>query len=115
MTSNLYHSELGFPTNIELPKGIFNLNYSHHAQTASYDDRYGQMSLPTTLDVNDAQLIEIEVEDNEVVKGVYRTSYNTDLDLIIVMIPQRSFVKTVWFNKTTDTHKTLQAWKYKRP
>ena len=111
----LYHTELGFPKNVDLPSGIFNLSYSHHAQNASYDDRYGQMHLPDTLNVDDAKLIEIEVENNQVVKGVYRINYSDDLDLIIVMIPQKSFVKTVWFNKTTDTHRTLQTWKYRRP
>ena len=111
----LYHTEIGFPKNIQLPEGVFNLSYSYHAKNASYDDRYGHMSLPNTLNVDNAKLIEIEVENNEVVKGVYRTSYSDDLDLIIVMIPQTSFVKTVWFNKTTDTHTTLQAWKYRRP
>ena len=114
-TIKTYHTELGFPKNVDLPSGTFNLSYSYHAKNASYDDRYGQMNLPNTLNVDGAKLIEIEVEGNEVVKGVYRTSYNTDLDLIIVMIPQTSFVKTVWFNKTTDVHKTLQAWKYDRP
>jgi len=117
MTSTLktYHTELGFPKDIVLPSGVFNLSYSYHAKNASYDDRYGQMSLPNTLNVDNAKLIEIEVEDNQVVKGVYRTNYSDDLDLIVVMIPQTSFVKTVWFNKTTDTHKTLQTWKYDRP
>ena len=115
MTSSLYHTEIGFPSNIELPKGIFNLTYSNHAKRASSNDRYGQMSLPTTLDIEEAQLIEIEVENNEVIKGVYRTKYDDTLDLIIVLIPQKSFVKTVWFNRSDDTHSTLQHWRYSKP
>jgi len=115
MTSNLYHTEIGFPTNIELPKGIFNLTYSNHAKRASFDDRYGQMTLPTTLDIEEAQLIEIEVENNKVIKSVYRIKYDDVLDLIIVLIPQKSFVKTVWFNRSDDAHSTLQHWKYRRP
>ena len=55
-----YHTELGFPKDIVLPSGTFNLSYSYHAQNASYDDRYGQMNLPTTLNVDNAKLIEIE-------------------------------------------------------
>ena len=115
MEVELYHTEIGLPSNVELPSGVFNLTYSNHAKRASYDDRYGQMSLPDTLDIDNAKLIEIEVENNEVTKGVYRTKYDDDLDLIVVMIPHKSFVKTVWFNKNTDTHNTLQAWKYSRP
>ena len=115
MTSNLYHTEIGFPSNIELPKGIFNLTYSNHAKRASSNDRYGQMTLPTTLDTEEAKLIEIEVENNEVIKSVHRTKYDDILDRIIVLIPQKSFVKTVWFNRSDDKHSTLQHWRYRRP
>ena len=115
MTSNLYHTEIGFPSNVELPKGIFNLTYSNHAKRASSNDRYGQMTLPTTLDTEEAKLIEIEVENNEVIKSVHRTKYDDILDLIIVLIPQKSFVKTVWFIRSDDTHSTLQHWRYRRP
>ena len=115
MTSSLYHTEIGFPSNIELPKGIFNLTYSNHAKRASSDDRYGHMSLPTTLDIEEAKLIEIEIDNDEVIKGVYRTRYDDTLDLIIVLIPQKSFVKTVWFNRSDDKHSTLQHWRYSKP
>ena len=115
MTSNLYHTEIGFPSNVELPKGIFNLTYSNHAKRASSNDRYGQMTLPTTLDTEEAKLIEIEVENNEVIKSVHRTKYDDILDLIIVLIPQKSFVKTVWFNRSDYKHSTLQHWRYRRP
>jgi antitoxin component of MazEF toxin-antitoxin module len=113
--SELYHTEIGFPSNVELPSGTYRLEYSNHAKRASYDDRYGQMTLPTTLDVDDSKLIEIEVENDKVIKCVYRTRYDDTLDLIIVMIPQKSFVKTVWFNRSDDKHSTLQRWKYRRP
>ena len=73
------------------------------------------MSLPTSLDIEEAKLIEIEVEANEVIKCVYRTKYDDTLDLIIVLIPQRSFVKTVWFNRSDDKHSTLQHWRYSKP
>ena len=73
------------------------------------------MTLPTTLDTEEAKLIEIEVENNEVIKSVHRTKYDDILDLIIVLIPQKSFVKTVWFNRSDDKHSTLQHWRYRRP
>ncbi len=113
--SLLYHTEIGFPSSVVLPSGVFSLTYSRHAQNASSDDRYGQMVLPDTLNVDVAKLIEIEVRDGEVIKGVYRINYDSDLDLIIVLIPHTSFVKTVWFNEVNDVHSTLQAWKYTTP
>ena len=98
----LYHTELGFPKNVDLPSGIFNLSYSHHAQNASYDDRYGQMHLPDTLNVDDAKLIEIEVENNQVVKGVYRINYSDDLDLITT-----EHLGEVEFTVTDDKHTVI--------
>jgi len=73
------------------------------------------MVLPKLFNSDDGRLIDIEVRGDEIVKCVYRTSYNDILDLILVIIPQQSFVKTVWFNKKSDKHKTLQHWKYDRP
>ncbi len=115
--SGLYHKEIGFP-NVRLPEGIYEIKkYSPHALRAAQDDRYGEAKkLPTHVDMSKADLFEIEVENNKVIKAAVRTHYDDKLDLIIVFMPQNNnFVKTVWFNEKTDQHRTLQRWKYDIP
>lgn len=116
--NGLFHKEIGFP-NVELPKGVYHLRrYSNHAIRASKDDRYGKVkTLPRLLNMAVCDLVEIEVTDSEVTKAVVRFPYSPDLDLIIVFMPTHplNLVKTVWFNKKSDKHKTLQHWKYDKP
>lgn len=116
--NGLYHKDIGFPK-VALPTGIFHLKeYSNHALRAAKDDRYGEAkTLPKLLNMAVCDLVEIEVEDAEVVKAVVRFPYSLDLDLVIVFMPTHPLnkVKTVWFNKKSDKHKTLQHWKYDKP
>ena len=109
--SELYHVELGFPSDVVLMSGILDLTYSKHAIRASYDDRYGMMTLPDVLDIKFAKIIEIEVENSKVVKSVYRSKYDKVLDIIIV-VNYDGLVRTVWFNKSSDRHQTLDVSKY---
>jgi len=114
----LYHKEIGFPRNVQLPQGVYQLNkYSRHALMAAQDDRYGEAKrLPTSIDMSQVDLFEIQVENNKVIKAAVRTHYNDKLDLIVVFMPENNnFVKTVWFNEKTDDHKTLKHWKYDIP
>ena len=114
----LYHKDIGFP-NIKLPEGTYELKkYSQHALRAAKDDRYGiAKELPKSIDIAQVDLVEIQVENNSVVKAVVRADYNAELDLVIVFMPQAydNFVKTVWLNEKSDQHKTLQRWKYNVP
>ena len=114
----LFHKDIGFP-NVKLPEGIYEIKrYSQHALRAAQDDRYGEARrLPTTIDMSQVDLVEIEVENNKVIKAVVRTHYDDKLDLIIVFMPEhyQNLVKTVWFNEKTDQHRTLQHWKYNTP
>lgn len=110
--TRLYHFELGIPKAAQLRFGKMPLNYSGHAQRASQNDRYGTIELPKYLDTNTAQVIEVEMRGRETLKIVYRVKYNEILDLVLVVIPDRGFVKTVWLNQRNDLHKTLDASRY---
>ncbi len=107
----LYHFSIGFPENVIKLSGIFKLAYSYHAIRASENDRYGKIQLPTTLNVDTALLVEMEVLNGVMVKGVYRVPYNNQCDLIIVMLADGK-VKTVWLNYNSDKHYTLDKSKY---
>lgn len=112
----LYHFQLGFPLSLKIKDQYsFNLTYSNHALRAANTDRYGGMKLPEKVVIPRNYIVEVETKDNiELDKIVFRIpyEYKEDLDLCLVVIPETQFVKTVWFNKATDTHKTLDKEKY---
>lgn len=112
----LYHFQLGFPKTLKIKDQYsFNLTYGTHAMRAASTDRYGDMKLPERVVIPKDYIVEIETKDNvEVDKIVFRIpyEYKEDLDLCLVVIPSTQFVKTAWFNKATDTHKTLDVEKY---
>jgi len=113
----LYHKDIGFP-NVQMPEGIYKLNYSNHALRAAKDDRYGEAKqLPAHIDMSQVELIEVEVINNKVNKVVVRKDYDKTLDLVIVFMPQTpsSIVKTIWFNEKSDKHRTLRRDKYNLP
>ena len=115
---SLYHKDIGFPENLELPRGftpVMDLRYSQHAIDASRDDQYGAMRLPRRIDVRKGEMIEIEVTGRLITKMVVRFSYNEELDIVMVVNPSDGFVRTVWFNKKTDKHATLNRAKYATP
>lgn len=114
----LYHKDIGFPDDINLPQGfspVMELNYGSHARRESMQDKYGEMKLPRRIDVRKGETIEIGVTGKTVTKMVVRFSYDETRDLIMVIIPSSHFVKTVWFNLKSDQHHTLNRSKYADP
>lgn len=110
-----YHFEIGFPTNLNYISGLIKLEYSKHAISESNTDKYGIIKPPEVLNIDMSKLIEIEVENKIIVKYVYRATYNEQLDIVIVFIPQTKLVKTVWFNMVGDEHYTLDRKQYNKP
>lgn len=114
----LYHKDVGFPDDINMPRNfnpVMNLRYGSHAEAAAHNDRYGEMRLPHRIDVRKGTTIEIGVTGKTVTKMVIRFDYNEKLDIVIVIMPESAFVKTVWFNEKGDTHGTLDKRKYADP
>ena len=111
----LYHKDLGLPTMWKTDWGVLGLKYSKHAQQAAEDDRYGFIDLPRRLDTSRAEVIEIELDEDECLdKILYRTRYNAEYDICIAVRPLTREVKTVWLNKRNDTHQTLDLTKYQK-
>lgn len=113
----LFHYELGFPKNAKLRFGTLKLLWSQHALRECQADRYGIINPPQTLDTDSAQIIEAELKPRDhgrlwTEKVVYRIPYTDKKDMVIVVIPSRGLVKTVWINVRDDLHKTLDASKY---
>lgn len=69
-------------------------------------------------------IIEIEVDTatKRITKILLRTPNITEngdecpnFDRTVVLLPQRGFIKTIWLNRVTDTHFTLDLSKMSRP
>jgi hypothetical protein len=114
-TTKLYHYQIYIPSSLKVHYGtLTNLKYSDHAKIAALDDRYGTMILPNSVNTDTAQVIEVETENGIVVKILYRVKYSDTLDMCAAIKVREGFVKTVWFNKANDLHKTLDRSKYQR-
>ena len=110
----LYHSQKGIPEEVKkaLPTKPMWLHYSRHAEVARYNDRYGVAPELQQLDPALAQVIEVETENDRPVKVVYRTNVNPQYDLCLVTNIPTGLVRTVWMNKVSDTHQTLNYSRY---
>lgn len=114
----LYHKDIGFPDDVNLPRGfspVVQLRYGGHAREESLVDRYGELKLPRAIDVRKGEIFEIGVTGTTVTKMAVRLSYDEKKDIVIVFIPSTGFVKTVWANLKTDQHKTLNRARYIDP
>lgn len=109
--TKLYHKDICIIEKHKNPcwKGL--LKYTRHALNAARNDRYGYIELPNQIDYEHATLIEVEVDVDDVINQVWRVNYDDSKDLVIV-ITNEGRVKTVWFNSTSDSHKTLNVSKY---
>lgn len=117
--TGLFHADLGFPSAFNPPTGTRALQYTQHAQNAALDDRYGDIQLPSEINLDEMKLIEVGVTDGQVSKFLYRGKLDNWRDICIVAIPrprgQKWIVKTVWINESNDRHRTLDPTKYLVP
>ena len=113
-----YHADIGFPDDVKFPDGfswIFEPRYSNHARAAAEDDRYGKVYLPHRVDLRKGKTIEIGVTGRVITTIVHRFPYDDKLDLVMAIMPDNNFVKTVWFNEKNDTHGSLNRSRYADP
>lgn len=101
----------------EMLAGQIRLSYGLHARIEAHADRYGVAELPEGIEILAEDVVEVQVELGSVSKAVIRFPYDDLLDLVLVVIPglQQYFVKTCWFNRVSDNHKTLRLAPYSRP
>lgn len=115
IADGLYHRDIYIPK-VKFSDKNYPVSYGKHALEAAETDRYGLIKLPKTVNMINVQIIEIEIKYSRIEKVLIRMPYNNHLDLCMVIIPDRFFVKTVWLNAHDDKHKTLDESKYnKRP
>jgi hypothetical protein len=113
----LYHRDVFFKPSFHIcaVKGI-PLTFSKHAVDRVTDKSIDSRLVPRVIsDTSRTVVIETETEDNGVtiVKQLIRHPYDAQNDLVIA-VKRDGFVKTMWLNKKTDTHRTLDKTKYER-
>lgn len=114
-----YHSEVGFPKNLNIPK-VIPLKLSKHAQERFWDKYFKRLELPSQVDLSTVNVFEVEeypAKSGNIIKVVFRMPYDDEDDIVVVaftdkMQGQAGFVKTVWLNHKKDIHQTLNKWKY---
>lgn len=114
----LYHAEIGFPYGFKAPVGTYKLEWTNHADKARRDDRYGYIEMFDSINTNEFDVIELEVNSaGRPTKIVLRGELDNQFDVTFVLIPRVGtwLVKTVWLNYWNDTHKTLNKTKYTTP
>lgn len=126
MSARLFHTEIGLPEKA-LARWLgksYNLRYTQHALGEILRDRYGvPKKMPVTLRLLRSQIFEMEMTGHFITKFAVRlsslaeafTAPRPGLDLILVLVPTDDatlFVKTCWFNESTDAHATLDRSKY---
>lgn len=112
--TKLYHRDVYLPERIRnlTPRRI-PVFASAHARRAALDDRYGVIQLPEDITFSGANVIEIEMQGSTVTKWVLRLPLDKFDDAIYV-VTHEGCIKTVWRNRKTDQHATLNVHIYSR-
>lgn len=114
----LYHYKVGFPQNLKVPDGTYKLKLTNHAKRALIEDRYPiAPMLPGKINTSRCLLVEVETDEKDVVKLVYRIPVHPQLHLVVAgyFFAQEFVVKTVWGQLANDNHSTLDRNKYDTP
>lgn len=111
----LFHRDVFMPTELKFKLNFKNepLTYSRHAIMAAQTDRYmlNGIKLKSYISFSFKDVVEAEIINNKIAKLVVRLSYDLNYDITYVLLPGGK-VKTVWLNKKTDQHKTLNVNNY---
>lgn len=119
-----YHKDIGFPDDLEFPRGfltagrsVISLRYGTHSREEAMKEKYGVLQLPQRIDLKNSDIFEVGTRpgSNVIEKVCVRMPHDTEKDIVIVIMVPSCFVKTVWANLKTDSHKTLNRGNYKDP
>ncbi len=116
MSVRLYHKDVYAPEVIFRSPGVLRLRYSRHAREAAIDDRYEDLTpyLRDYRDFDDAEIVEVEMTEGQISKRVVRFQVSDTL-VLVMAVSSDGFVRTVWGNRVTDRHATLDRRKYVQP
>lgn len=111
-----FHRRYGFPVTPPAITVDVPLDMIAHAKHETQNDRYGSIRPPTVFRATPENIFEIayDPQTKQVKKVAARDSYDDEHDITVVITYDGKIV-TVWLNKKTDTHSTLQKSRYEDP
>ena len=110
--TTLYHRDIGIPATLARPMAGLTLCYSGHALAEAAKDGLPRGYLPAAVPAV-FDLIEVEALGGQAVKWVIRFGLADFSGWDIVLAVQYDgLVRTVWFNRSDDTHRTLDRSRY---
>ncbi len=115
--TKLFHREIHMPARIaNLGETTIAPKVTRHATEAALSDRYGRIQIPSHITFRGSDVVEAETVNGALSKVVVRKSYDATRDAIfaIGIDKGQTFLKTVWFNLKSDSHKTLRKEMYAR-
>jgi len=119
--SKLYHKNVFWKEDFNKEyKCLFceKMKFSSHLKHHLYEDNvpryninpYELNSILNKIATSNIEPFEVELESNEVVKAVVRTTYNASKDICVVI--RKGFVVTAWLNSHNDVHETMDFSRY---
>ncbi len=115
--TTLYHKQVFMPATIaKLEQRVCDLGVkTKHAIQEAANDRFGALQIPNSISFSGRDVIEAEHDGRRFCKLLVRLSYDATRDaLYAIGIDDKGwpFLKTVWSNLKTDSHRTLDRSKY---
>lgn len=114
----IYHRDIGFPSELQLPEGFMNLRYTKHARERQRDKYNNLKVLPTTVNILKDTVVEVHTDDNvKAKKLLIRINYDKKRDIVMALelIDTGARVITFWLNYKKDQHLNLDKTKYTHP
>ena len=115
-----FHREVYMPKTVRFSSATFSLRYSRHAAEEAQGDRLGDLTmlLPTTYRIDPAQVVEAGMPDGHAIVThlLVRIPAAPGVDLCLALAPNEEglTVKTVWANRSNDSHRTLDTTRYEK-
>lgn len=115
-----YHRQVGFPATVAVPQGALELRPTRHAVDELLTDRYGTVGdeVPEFLNLSADMVFEMTVRRGRVDSYVVRFEWDEERDMVLVLVPvgrSEALVKTMWFNRRDDQHRSLDVSRYDKP
>ena len=113
----LYHRDVYIPEGMKekIPLNI-RVEFSKHSINELENDlkRYNikVINIHRNLNFSLDDIIEVEEENGEITKVVYRQNYNGLYDIVYAINMKDFIVKTIWLQQINDKHITLKRGKY---
>jgi hypothetical protein len=117
MNPREYHKDVFLPPSLLAAVATLDfslLHYSRHARLAALEDCVQVHELPRSLALSDWTVVKVETIAGRVSGLLIRRPRTADprLHIVLAIAAPDMVVRTVWINRASDNHRTLDRKKY---